>query len=1241
MGNVNYFEHYLIIHIFAITLVINTLTYLNNQCMKRFLSILLLSAIAFIACEKFDDSKIWDELRDHESRITKLEELCKQMNTNISSLQTIISALQENDYVTNVSPVTENGVEIGYTISFAKGKSITIYHGKDGKDGEDGEDGKDSYTPVIGVKQDNDGNWYWTLDGEWLLDSSGNKISAQNIDSENASDAVVPQLKVEDNFWYVSCDGGKNWSKIKEANGDTTGSMFQYLKQDDMFVYFSLSDGTVIKLPLAGGLSIIFDSNDLVVMGVNSTREIGYEVESVIKEIVVETVCSSDIKANAIADENNPLKGKIKVTTGAAIDEYSKVVVLVSNGEKVIMRTLKFEEEQIEVVDNNIKSADATGGELELEYLSNVECEVVIPEEAKSWISVIPSTKALEKRTVTLKLEPNAGANRKAVVVIQSSDKSLQLEYNITQEATIDYQLKLEREALIAIYSALDGDNWPENRNWCSDKPVGEWSGIEVDEHGRVHYLNLNIGNAKGEIPSQISNLSRIQKLFIFSNIIEVRPQIWEAVNNSSIPESIFHLKTLTQLSITGFSINAESFISLIGQLSDLEYLNLGYNHLSGNGGETLRALTKLTELRDLTISNNPIYTSIPSDFSHLSNLRYLNLPGNGLTGEIPESLCTLTGLERLDLNDNKLSGEIPNSIGNLKNIKYLNLSVNNLSGSIPKSIANLNQLEVLYLNSNYLSGTIPQEVINMPNWDYHCWYCIFQNCFSDDGLHALKTPEFSVECIDKTTYNSKTEFEKNKYTILHQSSLLTNDDFLDGVKRIYDKYKDHGVDVLTWISYDTAAEQNPNLKDEFASYVNNKNIPWNCFFPTSTNNFFAPRNLLWARHYPILFISPNAVVIDNEGKIVFYTIGDIQPLEAFFERYMAGSTPDIYSSTDYSRDGEVKQLQKATKGNGIDIIFTCDGYSDRLINDGSFDNTINFMAEQFFKEKPYKSYREFFNVYSVKAISLNEEYSEHSSTVFDCYFGEGTYVGGNDRRVFSYALKAVPANRIDDALIIVALNSDKYSGTCFMYIPERMEGDYGRGAAISYFTKGGDESSFTQLLHHEANGHGFAKLADEYAYEYMGAISETAVADYKSHQTNFGWWKNADFTNDTSTIRWNYFINDSRYANEGLGAFEGGLTYWTGVWRPSENSIMRYNTGGFNAPSREAIYYRIHKLAYGDEWEYDYEKFVEYDAINRASTPEEAAAKAHVARLQRTLPPTAPPVIVNKSWKEVMSEER
>ena len=142
---------------------------------KLFFIAALCCAAVFSSCNEFDDSLLWEKINDHEKRIAALEELCKQMNTNISALQAIVTALQDNDYVTGVAPITKEGETIGYTITFSKSDPITIYHGKDG------------HTPQLCVKPDTDNIYYWTLDGEWLLDSSGNKIQAQGI---------TPKLKV-------------------------------------------------------------------------------------------------------------------------------------------------------------------------------------------------------------------------------------------------------------------------------------------------------------------------------------------------------------------------------------------------------------------------------------------------------------------------------------------------------------------------------------------------------------------------------------------------------------------------------------------------------------------------------------------------------------------------------------------------------------------------------------------------------------------------------------------------------------------------------------------------------------------------------------------------------------------------------------------------------------------------------------------------------------------------------------
>ena len=176
-----------------------------------------------------------------------LEELCKQMNTNISSLQTIVTALQNNVYVTGTTPLMKDGKEIGYTITFSKGNPITIYHGKDGQDGEDG------ITPTISVKKDTDGVYYWTLNGEFIM-VDGGKIQAEGKDGTNGTNGTTPQFKIENDYWFVSYDNGANWTQLGKATGeDGIGgdSMFSGVdyKTSTDYVIFTLADGTQIKLP--------------------------------------------------------------------------------------------------------------------------------------------------------------------------------------------------------------------------------------------------------------------------------------------------------------------------------------------------------------------------------------------------------------------------------------------------------------------------------------------------------------------------------------------------------------------------------------------------------------------------------------------------------------------------------------------------------------------------------------------------------------------------------------------------------------------------------------------------------------------------------------------------------------------------------------------------------------------------------------------------------------------------------
>lgn len=195
--------------------------------------------------DEYDDSALVKRLDDFEQRLERLERLCNDMNTNLGSMQTIVTALDRGDYITSVEPLTENGSMVGYTIRFAKGTPIVVYNGKPGT------------APVVSVKKDTDGIYYWTLDGEWITDG-GKKLPV------SGQDGTSPKLKIEEEYWYISYDDGTTWTKLDKATGEkgddgyyepyplNVGVMWQFEVGNETQVTRSvLSDGKRATSPVA------------------------------------------------------------------------------------------------------------------------------------------------------------------------------------------------------------------------------------------------------------------------------------------------------------------------------------------------------------------------------------------------------------------------------------------------------------------------------------------------------------------------------------------------------------------------------------------------------------------------------------------------------------------------------------------------------------------------------------------------------------------------------------------------------------------------------------------------------------------------------------------------------------------------------------------------------------------------------------------------------------------------------
>ena len=255
---------------------------------RKTLTLLLLAALTLAAC-KYDDSELWEqvnqnteELAAQAARIAALEAWQAETNTNIEALQTLLST---TDYITAVTPVVKDGVEVGFTISFLNTPAITIYHGTKGDKGD---------TPQIGATQADDGNWYWTLNGEFLTDTDGNPIRANGTQGEqgdqgpDGDDAPLPQLatgaKLTDqgittdsqnnpiaaDAIYLSVDGGKTWTRVSGEDGEKgdtgdTGpkgdSFFESVETTNAdYVIFKLANnGGTFQVPRYTGIGLTFD----------------------------------------------------------------------------------------------------------------------------------------------------------------------------------------------------------------------------------------------------------------------------------------------------------------------------------------------------------------------------------------------------------------------------------------------------------------------------------------------------------------------------------------------------------------------------------------------------------------------------------------------------------------------------------------------------------------------------------------------------------------------------------------------------------------------------------------------------------------------------------------------------------------------------------------------------------------------------------------------------------------------
>ena len=330
--------------------------------------LLTVCALCVLSGCGYDDEELWNKVNDHETRISALEKWQTQTNNNISALEVLINT---NEYITSVEPAMEDGVEVGYTITFSSREPITLYHGKNGAQGAAG------VTPVISLTKLDDGDWYWTVNGSLMKDDKGNPIRANGHDGKDGQDgedgqdgsdgwsgsdgadgkpgapgtsAPTPQIllgsnlpegavigdksEVDSTAFYLSVDGGKTWYRISGEKGETgqagqTGpaggaGISVTIHEEEGYVTFTVEGGSSFDVPLvsdsAEGFKIGIDEGNgtLSITSAGETIALKFPAgisEEDITNLTAEVIGESDNSDIATRSSDFPVSATI-VNTG-------------------------------------------------------------------------------------------------------------------------------------------------------------------------------------------------------------------------------------------------------------------------------------------------------------------------------------------------------------------------------------------------------------------------------------------------------------------------------------------------------------------------------------------------------------------------------------------------------------------------------------------------------------------------------------------------------------------------------------------------------------------------------------------------------------------------------------------------------------------------------------------------------------------------------------------------------------
>lgn len=539
-------------------------------------------------------------------------------------------------------------------------------------------------------------------------------------------------------------------------------------------------------------------------------------------------------------------------------------------------------------------------------------------------------------------------------------------------------------------------------------------------------------------------------------------------------------------------------------------------------------------------------------------------------------------------------------------NHSYYDDNVHPVKGMLPESFTTIMD-DALYMNlrnMGEIKGKVPYAITHHPKWDKFGWSFIAQDHYMGADLDFedinLQLPDSLVwDLMTGKRVSTSDILKKNKLTLVLNVGSINDNNIDQNFDKTMNKYLDYATKGLGLVLNPGNIPESFNEERDIPKYqklianfrkfgLTENGIDWTYTFSNVTTHQKGDMalldnegNLLWFGYRNYEGMDP------NHFPFSYYT----NAIDAVCRKYLGEPVEhplfslDSYTSTDFSQDGEVIQLQKATVGKGIDIVLLGNSYVDTDM-ESVYLEEMNYAMEHLFKHDDImRKLRNRFNVYTVKVVSLhNETSNDFVSPIL------------NEEKAWEYVCK-IPGFDIEKAHKAHTCIIYKGTNSALVGYGETWHNEEGGSVAVVY--EGPDF-----VVAHEVIGHGVGRLLDEYllcdetSAPHLTEDEIEELRNWLKEHHDKGEYLNISAYEEPEKSPWAWMFEDPEYASE-VGMYQGAYIYPYDLWRPSETGMM-YNDHfrglTFNAPSREAIYYHVMKASEGEGWVYDREAFKAFD---------------------------------------------